>query len=380
MKTKILLALTVLFSFGPFATPIKNEKLNTQATDIVITVNVQPRNLPLELVLGQNLPTYEYEGDEMPDFRRYFTITANREPILDMWQLDPLTGEMGIDKGGYEWNFIAFNIDKLGQSPLFIIYNGQSARVNFKVVEFDTTPPYIFEYENGIPIVKPLPAIFQIEAGDNLPQQFVRFFVGDNVDDETQLVRRNENGEYEFKPEYFPNYHILDNAEANIEYELQVRVHDKAGNLYQQDIIVIIRDTTPPTIFNIPNIEIKKGTTVDYTANVRVQDNLSSPENITIIYDIVDKNDLNIVLGDESDIENLFDTLGEHNIRVRAIDENGNTTTYDLSEFGSGSGAQDDIYEFTQELNLEGEVVIKIYATGAKGNQQATFDNFAWVE
>src|SRR5690554_2369937 len=44
--------------------------------------------------------------------------------------------------------------------------------------------------------------------------------------------------------------------------------------------------------------------------------------------------------------------------RKYAVDvtHNGTTTTYDLPEFGSGSGAQDDIYEFTQELNLEGEI------------------------
>lgn len=62
------------------------------------------------------------------------------------------------------------------------------------------------------------------------------------------------------------------------------------------------------------------------------------------------------------------------------VTHNENTTTYYLPEFGSGSGAQETIYEFTQALNLTGTVTIKIYATGAKGNQQAVFDNFAWTE
>jgi uncharacterized repeat protein (TIGR02543 family) len=69
------------------------------------------------------------------------------------------------------------------------------------------------------------------------------------------------------------------------------------------------------------------------------------------------------------------------NPRKYAVDvtHNGTTTTYVLPEFGSGSGAQDDIYEFTQALNLTGTVTIKIYATGSTSNQQATFDNFTWT-
>ncbi len=62
------------------------------------------------------------------------------------------------------------------------------------------------------------------------------------------------------------------------------------------------------------------------------------------------------------------------------VTNNGVTTTYDLPEFGAGTGAQTDVYTFSQVLNLTGEVTIKIYATGATGNQQAVFDNFAWVE
>lgn len=62
------------------------------------------------------------------------------------------------------------------------------------------------------------------------------------------------------------------------------------------------------------------------------------------------------------------------------VTHNGETTTYELPQFGSGSGADDTAHSFKQLLNLSGEVVIKIYATGATGNQQATFDNFKWSE
>lgn len=327
MKKTFLLALTAIFSFGLFLTLGQHEKLSAQTSNVVITSNVQTHNLPVELVLGQNLPTYEYEGVETIDFRRYFSITVDRQPVLDMWVLDTETGERGIDKGGYEWNFAAFDINRLGQSPVFIVYGEHSLRINFVVIAEDITPPHLFVYQDGIPVVTALPQQFQIEAGRNLAQQFINYFVGDNIDDETQLVKRDENGDYIFKEEYFPNYEILDDAVANVEYELEIRVYDSAGNLYEQDIVVIIRDTTPPTIFNIPNIEIKKGNRVDYKENIVVQDNLSVPENIELTYDIVDKDNLNEVIGSESDIDGLFDILGEHNIRVRAVDENGNTST-----------------------------------------------------
>lgn len=61
------------------------------------------------------------------------------------------------------------------------------------------------------------------------------------------------------------------------------------------------------------------------------------------------------------------------------VTHNGVTTTYDVPVFGSGSGEQTDVITFTQELNLSGEVTIKIYASGSKGNQQATVDNFTWT-
>src|SRR5690554_4754328 len=327
MKKTFLLALTAIFSFGLFLTLGQHEKLSAQTSNVIITSNVQNFNLPVQLVKGQELPMYEYEGDLIPDFRMYFNIMVDRQPVLDMRATNPDTNEVGIDKGGYEWNFAAFDINRLGQSPLFIIYGDQSLRINFTIIEADEEPPYIFVYEDGIATKTTLPQTFQIEAGRNLAQQFVRFFIGDNVDYETQMVKRNENGDYVFKEEFFPNYHILDNAEANIDYEIEIRITDKAGNIYEQDIIVIIRDTTPPTIFNIPNIEIKKGNKVNYKENIVVQDNLSLSENIVLTYDIVDRNNITEVIGTEADIDGLFDTLGEHNIRVRATDENGNTST-----------------------------------------------------
>ena len=44
------------------------------------------------------------------------------------------------------------------------------------------------------------------------------------------------------------------------------------------------------------------------------------------------------------------------------------------------TGEKADVYTFSQVLNLTGEVTIKIYATGATGNQQMVIDNFIWVE
>ncbi|HHW79298.1 MAG TPA: hypothetical protein GX742_00690, partial [Acholeplasmataceae bacterium] len=61
------------------------------------------------------------------------------------------------------------------------------------------------------------------------------------------------------------------------------------------------------------------------------------------------------------------------------VTNNGETVTHVLPGFGTG-GADDTIHTFELDLNLTGEVVIKVYATGADGNQQAVFDNFKWTE
>ena len=79
-----------------------------------------------------------------------------------MWVLDTETGERGIDKGGYEWNFAAFDINRLGQSPVFIVYGEHSLRINFVVIAEDITPPHLFVYQGGIPVVTALPQQFQI--------------------------------------------------------------------------------------------------------------------------------------------------------------------------------------------------------------------------
>lgn len=71
------------------------------------------------------------------------------------------------------------------------------------------------------------------------------------------------------------------------------------------------------------------------------------------------------------------DTARKYSVDVT---NNGVTTTYVLPEFGSGTGDQPNVYTFTKELNLTGTVVIKIYATGANGNQQMVIDNFKWFE
>src|SRR5690554_1866994 len=61
------------------------------------------------------------------------------------------------------------------------------------------------------------------------------------------------------------------------------------------------------------------------------------------------------------------------------VTHNGETVTYDIPAFGEGSGEDKTVHVFTKELNLTGEVVIKIYATGNTGNQQVVIDNFIWT-
>ncbi|MDR4968394.1 MAG: InlB B-repeat-containing protein, partial [Acholeplasmataceae bacterium] len=69
------------------------------------------------------------------------------------------------------------------------------------------------------------------------------------------------------------------------------------------------------------------------------------------------------------------------NVRKYKIDVTANetTTTYNIPDFGGGSGADATVHNFSlEDLNLNGVVTIRIYATAV--DVQATFDNFSWTE
>ena len=147
MKKTFLLALTAIFSLGLFLTFGQHEKINAQTSNVTITSNVQNLYLPTELVKGQELPMYEYKGEVIPDFRMYFKIMDGRDTILDMEAINPETGEVGIDKGGYSWDFRAFSVDRLGTSRLAITYGDKTERILFTVLETDEEAPHIFMYD-----------------------------------------------------------------------------------------------------------------------------------------------------------------------------------------------------------------------------------------
>ncbi|HTO39188.1 MAG TPA: GEVED domain-containing protein [Brumimicrobium sp.] len=54
--------------------------------------------------------------------------------------------------------------------------------------------------------------------------------------------------------------------------------------------------------------------------------------------------------------------------------------TFTTVEFGEGSGEQTDVYTFSEEINVEGSVTIKIKNVGAAtGNKQTVIDNIVWT-
>lgn len=312
MKKTLLFLFTLVLTFSFSAT------VKAQETTVVITNLTNRYNLPTTFVLGQDLPTYEYEGETIPDFRRYFEVSVNRDVVLNVHGANP------VDKGGYEWNFSGFNINRLGQSAVILTYGDKFLRIVFQVVEFDEIPPFIYDPDR--PTETTLPETFIIEAGTSIANQFVKFRMRDNIDDDRRLVILNADSTYSFVEEYFTGLEQLDDPELNTNYILTVRFEDSAGNEFSQTITLRIVDTTPPIIYNIPNIEITKGDLVNYKANLRLDDNYTKNlEDFIIVYDIV--NNDNEVIGQEEDINNLSNMLGEHRIRLRVTDESNNTST-----------------------------------------------------
>lgn len=319
MKKIILSILVMILAFGTISH--LNAQANTQldTEDNIVIIELTSRyNLPKELVLGQDLPTYEYEGETIPDFRRYFEVSVNREVVLNVHSTP------AIDKGGYEWNFAGFDINRLGTNPVILTYGSKFLRINFTIVATDEISPFVYDPDR--PTETTFPENFTIEAGRNIATQFVKFRIRDNIDDDRMLVILNPDNTYRFNEEYFEGFEVLEEAELNTYYPVIVTFEDLAGNIFTQTINIRVIDTTPPTIYNVPNIEIKKGTIVDYKENVRLEDNYTKELNdFIIVYDIVDED--NTVIGNESDIEGLFNTLGEHRIRLRVTDESNNTST-----------------------------------------------------
>lgn len=260
--------------------------------------------LPVFFVKGQEIATYEYQGEEVLDFRRYFNVWDQRTDILKMNnRVDGVN--IPIDLGGYEWDLSEFNINELGRHTITISYEGISgviveASQVVTVIEEDVTAPNLYGFLSTN-------VIFNV--GDKFEVFMSRITAVDNVDGVIALTIDN-----------FSGYEGINDGVRDSVHEVTITVSDKAGNVKTEIITITLKDVSAPVIYDAHNIETRKGKTVDYKAHVYAVDNITARDKIVLEFFIVTDQSGET----ESDVNEIdFNVVGEYYVKVVATDEAG---------------------------------------------------------
>lgn len=177
------------------------------------------------------------------------------------------------------------NIDELGIVILNIVAEDQSGnkeKFNGKLKIVDYIPPTITLKNKTITInvFEELDLLSLVEVDDNY----------DELSLEDLIITENIN--FDIVDVYIVIYEIKDNS----------------GNKAKEELKVFVKDLTPPEIY-VEDLTIKQNESLDFLMHVKVDDNYSSPNNISlkIVYNNVD-----------------FNRPGKYNVTFEAIDESGN--------------------------------------------------------
>ena len=254
MKIKVLLLGVLLLTIATFSLSIdKKEMVDIEFVNTSAIINqVHERyNLPTTFVLNQSIPTYEYNGVVIPDFRKYFTITEGRTYILNMHS-NPI-----FDSGGYTWDFRTFSVNTVGEYRITLRYTGADgstvqSHLTVQVTDTDVEAPvitgltqdhYNLEYRRE---VNGTVTIFE--------RWMATIYATDTVD-----------GNIPIDESFFSGHEQINTSLIGQTHTVTLTVSDSAGNTFTKTVTITIRDTTPPPIiYNIANIETNKGKSVDY--------------------------------------------------------------------------------------------------------------------
>lgn len=310
MIKKLLSVMMILTVF--IATPLFVMAQENEDPSVTTNANIERRasrdNLPVFFVKGQEIATYEYEGEDVLDFRRYFNIWDQRTDILKM--NNRVDGAIqSIDLGGYVWDFSGFDVNVLGKQEIKVSYTGISGvtvvqKETLTVIENDVTAPVIYGlFGNNI----------DFDLGQSFETWIASITAVDNVDGVIELTLDN-----------FEGYETIETGKLNSVHEATLTVSDKAGNVETRNLIITLKDRSAPVIYNTINIETKKNKPIDYKSHVYAKDNLTEQDKIKLEFQVV-TDQSGEILAETNEVD--FKKVGEYYIKVIAEDESGLTSS-----------------------------------------------------
>lgn len=304
---KILTLVLIVLTFGFTQFSVNAQTTNTVRNDAVVEYN-DAEILPYQFVQNAEPKMYEYEGEEIYDFRQYFIIEDNRQPVLTMFNI--VDGfNMPIDEGGYTWDFGGFDHTVLGDYIIKISYTG----LNGKTLSAETYELSVIEKDVTAP------AMYQIAEGET-----VRFNLGDKFEDLIQNFNAVDlvDGLIPLTLENFTGHELIATSGLDTTHEIILTVKDAAGNTLVRSFTIIIEDSAAPVLYGIRNFEAKKGKEIDYKEGIYAVDNNTAQEDIIYKFTIVtDETGLEEAATNSID----FDKVGEYHVKVEVKDDSGNT-------------------------------------------------------
>lgn len=299
----VVLLVTLLFSTSVMTLQAEDDDPIDTEKNAFIYVRTYSNNLPVHYVQNSEIETYNYDGEETYDFRKYFHIIDQRKDVLKMKHL--VDGAIApIDMGGYVWDFSQFDITELGEQTVGISYEGLngvvvSSSVTLTVIEEDIESPIIYGLFGNVNVdVKAdfLDSISSISAVDKV------------------------DGEIELQIDNFEGYEGINGAPLNSTHEITLTVSDKAGNVTERTFVATVKDLIAPIIYNAVNVETTVGSEIDYKSHIVVEDNFTPTDEIVKVFQIV-TNETGDTLAESQTIN--FNQTGETYIKVVATDEGG---------------------------------------------------------
>lgn len=303
----VVLLVTLLFSASATTLFAEDDEAIDTERNAFIYVRTYNNNLPVHYVQNSDIETYNYDGEETYDFRKYFHIIDQRKDVLKMKHL--VDGEIApIDLGGYVWDFSEFDITELGAQTVKISYEGLngvvvSSSVTLTVIEEDVEAPIIYGLFGNV----------NVDVKADFLDSISSISAVDKVDGEIKLSIDNYSG-----------YENIKGAPLNSTHEITLTITDKAGNSTERTFVATVKDLIAPIIYNAVNVETTVGSIIDYKAHIVVEDNYTPVDEIVKVFQIV-TDESGDTLADSQTID--FNQTGETYVKIIATDEGGATSS-----------------------------------------------------
>ncbi|MFA7612080.1 MAG: bacterial Ig-like domain-containing protein [Acholeplasmataceae bacterium] len=231
-------------------------------------------DLPTQYVKGSEIEFYEYDGEQIPDFRHYFEVYDNAQTILNMHSVGG-----AIDLGGYTWD-MNFDINTVGTYQVTLSYTGvtgsRSETIELEVIEEDIEGPTINLVGGNFNKIR-------VENRDEFLAEFNQYLRRARVYDSVDGVIKVTIDDFDVD-----DIENLRTADLRANVDITLTVEDKAGNEATKTVTLTIVDLKAPNIHNVRTLTTQKGRRINLTNHLRFSDNYSDEAEIknNAVYEI----------------------------------------------------------------------------------------------